>query len=150
MRALIVPRPGAEPGDHWYPFVAERSGAGVIPGLTGAEVRAPQRADGDQLGSLVLVGHEDGSARVQGFLSSLPGREAPGALLVVPGPPESSWSSVGCLRVLLSDDEHEPAWAELGAEVAIRPGGKGFYGAHEIAVLINLAALAMEVSERGE
>ena len=66
---------------------------------------------------------------------------------MAPPTAEGDWHAAGRLRVLLSDDpgheEAERAWAERhGAEVAVRPRGKRFYGAHEVAVLINLAALA--------
>jgi predicted alpha/beta hydrolase family esterase len=151
MRALICPRPGAEPGEHWYSFVAERTEAGTVPGLTGAEVRAPQEGDKDQAGCLVLVGHEQSTATIAEFLSSLPsGRAAAGTLLVAPPTSEADWRAAGHLRVLVSDDEAERGWAERhGAEVAIRPGGQSFYGEHEVAVLINLAALATEVAEAG-
>ena len=153
MRALIVPRPGAEPGEHWYPFVVERIEAGAVPGVTAAEVRAPGAEDAEAAGSLVLVGHEEGIEGIARFLSSLPaGRAAAGVLLVAPATEEPDWHAAGRLRVLLSDDpgyeEAEHSWTERhGAEVAVRPGGKRFYGAHEVAVLINLAALAMEVAE---
>ena len=67
---------------------------------------------------------------------------------MAPPSPDGNWRAAGCLRVLLSRDETERAWAERhGAEVAVRPGGKRFYGAHEVSVLINLAALALEVAE---
>lgn len=153
MRALIVPRSGAEPDDHWYPFVAERVEVGAVPGLTGAEVRAPQAGDADAAGSLILIGHEQSATAIGGFLSSLPrGKAAAGTLLVAPPAPGGDWHVAGRLRILLSDDpgheEAERAWVERhGAEVAIRPGGKRFYGNHEVAVLINLAALAIEVAE---
>ena len=152
MRALIVPRAGAESGDHWYAFVAERAAAGAVAGLTAAEVRAPQAGDRDAAGSLVLVGHEDGAAAIADFLTSLPpGREAAGTLLVAPTT-EVELHGARRRRVLLSDDpgyeEAEHWWAERqGAEVAVRPHGKRFYGAHEVSVLVNLAALAMEIAE---
>ena len=152
MRALIVPQQGAEPDDHWYAFVAERVEAGALPGLVAAEVRAPQEDDTGAAGSLILIGHEGAAKTIGGFLSSLPpGREVAGVLLVAPTT-EIDLHGARRRRVLLSDDrgyeEAEHWWAERqGAEVAVRPGGKRFYGAHEIAVLVNLAALAMEVAE---
>ena len=149
MRALIVPRQGAEPGDHWYGFVAERVAAGTVPGLSAADVRAPTPDDVQAIGSLVLLGHDEGTAVVQDFIASLPaGHAAAGTLLVAPPSAEGDWHAAGYLRVLLSDDSTERDWAKAhGAEVAIRVGGKRFYGDHEIAVLINLAALALEVAE---
>jgi predicted alpha/beta hydrolase family esterase len=154
LQALIVPRPGAESGEHWYSYVAERVGRGAVPGLTAAEVRAPAAADSDAAGSLILIGHEQGVAQVADFLSSLPkGRTAAGTLLVAPPTSEGDWRAAGPLRVLLSDDpgyeELERVWAEHhGAEVALRPRGRSFHGAHEVSVLINLAALAMEIAEQ--
>ena len=144
-----MPRPGAGPGDHWYAFIAERVEAGAVPALTGAEVRAPLVEDGGAAGSLVLVGHEDSAAAIQDFLSSLTaGHTAAGTLLVAPPSPEGDWHGAGSLRILLSSDETEREWAaQHGAEEAIRLGGKSFYGGHEISVLINLAALALEVAE---
>ena len=152
MRALIVPRQGVEPGEHWYAFVADRVRSGAVAGLTAAEVRAARPEDGEAAGSLVLVAHEDAVAPIADFLSSLtPGREAAGALLVAPTA-EVDLQGVRRRRVLLSDDpgyeEAEHWWAERqGAEVAVRPGGKRFHGAHEVSVLVNLAALAMEIAE---
>jgi hypothetical protein len=154
LRALIVPRPEAEPGDHWYAYVADRIETGAVPGLTGAEVRKPRAEDASSAGSLVLVGHEASAEAIATFLSSLqPGHRAAGTLLVAPQTSGQDWHGAGSLRVLLSDDPgHEDAentWARRGAEVAIRPGGKRFYGDHEVAVLINLSALAMEIAEAG-
>ena len=147
MRALIVPRSGAEPGDHWYPFVAERVEAGAVPGLTGAEVRTPTQQDTEAAGSLVLVGHEDSSETIDGFLSSLPaGRRAAGTLLVAPPPPEGDWHAVGHLRVLESDEAAALLWEPFGADLGLREGGERFYGDHEIAVLVNLAAVAFKVA----
>ena len=148
MRALIAPRPGAEPDDHWYRFIARRVESGAVPGLVSAEIRVPRPDDSDAAGSLVVVAHEGSS----GCLDVL-GRPAAGALLVAPPAPDSVEHLASMLRVLLSDDpghyEAEAYWEERGAEVATRPGGKRFYGAHEIAVLINLAALSMEIAEIG-
>jgi len=142
-----VPRPGAEPGDHWYAFVAERVDAGAVPGLTGAEVRELGREDEEAVGSLVLVGHEDSVPALAAFLSSLPpGRNAAGTLLVAPPTSEGDWHAAGHLRVLQSDREAALAWERHGADLGLREGGKRFYGDHEIAVLVNLAALAFKVA----
>jgi predicted alpha/beta hydrolase family esterase len=147
VQALIVPRLGAEPGDHWYPFVAERVEAGSVPGLTGAAVRAPTEKDADAAGSLVLVGHEDSAGTISDFLSSLPaGRHAAGTLLVAPPAPEGDWHAAGHLRVLQSDAEAALPWERHGADLGLREGGKRFYGDHEIAVLVNLAAVAFKVA----
>jgi hypothetical protein len=154
VKALIIPRPGAEAGDHWYSYVAERVEEGVVPGLVGAEVRAPRPQDADAAGSLILIGHERGADLLADFLSSLPpGHTAAGTLLVAPRTDAEDWHAAGRLRVLLSDDpgyaEAEREWAERRrAEVALRPGGRSFCGGHEISVLINLAALSMEVAEQ--
>jgi hypothetical protein len=147
MRALIVPRPAAETGDHWYSFLAERVEAGALPGLTGAEVRAPEDQDSEAIGSLILVGHEGSAQGVADFLRSLPrGRRAAGTLLVAPPPPEGDWHAAGHLRVLESSDKAALAWERFGADLGVRPGGKRFYGDHEVAVLVNLAALAFKVA----
>ena len=147
MQALIVPRLGAEPGDHWYPFVAERVEGGAVPGLTAAEVRAFQSGDEEAVGSLVLVGHEDSARTIASFLSSLPsGRRAAGTLLVAPPAPEGDWHAAGHLRVLQSDAEAALPWERHGADLGLREGGKRFYGDHEIAVLVNLAAVAFKVA----
>jgi hypothetical protein len=147
VRALIIPRPGAEPGDHWYRFVAERVEAGAVPGLTGAEVRDLQPGDDEAVGSLVFVGHEGSVPAIAEFLSSLPrGHRAAGTLLVAPPPPEGDWHAAGHLRVLESTDAAALAWEPVGADLGVRPGGKRFYGDHEIAVLVNLAALAFKVA----
>jgi hypothetical protein len=147
LRALIVPRPGAEPGDHWYSFLAERVESGAVPGLTGAQVRGLEQEDAEAIGSLILVGHEESTEDVAGFLRSLPpGRRAAGTLLVAPAEPEGDWHSAGHLRILESSDEAALAWEPFGADLGVRPGGKRFYGDHEIAVLVNLAALAFKVA----
>lgn len=147
MHALIVPRPEAEPGDHWYSFVAGRVEAGAVPGLTGAEVRSLQDGDEEAVGSLVLIGHEGSAQAIADFLSSLPaGKAAAGTLLVAPPPPEGDWHAAGHLRVLESSDEAALAWEPFGADLGVRPRGKRFYGDHEIAVLVNLAALAFKVA----
>jgi hypothetical protein len=147
LRALIVPRPGAEPGDHWYSYLAARAEAGALPGLTGAEVRGLEAGDTDAVGSLILVGHEASTESVAGFLRSLPpGRRAAGTLLVAPPAPEGDWHAAGHLRVLESSDEAAIAWEPFGADLGVRPGGKRFYGDHEVAVLVNLAALAFKVA----
>ena len=99
-----MPRPGAEPEDHWYPFLVERVEAGAVPGLTGAEVRSLGQSDQEAIGSLVLVGHEESARDISDFLFSLPpGRAAAGALLVAPPPPDGDWHAAGHLRVLDSD-----------------------------------------------
>jgi hypothetical protein len=148
VRALIVPRSGAAPGDHWYAFVSERVEAGVVPGLSGAQVREPRPDERGAARGLVLVAHEDALWRLADV-----GPMAAGVLLVAPPDAQGEWDAEGRLRVLLSDDpgheESERLWEERGAEVAIRPGGRRFHGAHEISVLINLAALAMEIAEGG-
>ena len=155
MRALILPRGGAEAGDHWYRFLAKRIDAGAVAGLTGAEIRSPGEEDADAAGSLLLIAHADAASEAQSFVSGLPGgRGVAGVLLVAPPPAEADWRGAGRLRVLLSDapgyEQAEHSWAERhGAEVSLRPRGRSFYGAHEISVLINLAALAMEVAESG-
>ena len=142
-----MPRPGAEPGDHWYSFVAERVQAGAVPGLAGAEVRVPAEQDADAAGSLVLVGHEGSVSIVANFLSSLPkGKAAAGTLLVAPPTPGGDWHAAGHLRVLLSSDEAALPWQRYGADLGVREGGKRFYGDHEIAVLVNLAALAFKIA----
>jgi hypothetical protein len=149
MRALIVPRSGAGPGEHWYPYLIDRVEARVVLGLVGAEVRAPRDDDAAAAGDLILVGHEDGAAKIRRLLADC---DAAGVLLVAPPTEEGDWSGARRLRVLLSahpgHEQAERLWTEqMGAEVAVRPRGKRFYGVHEVAVLINLAALAMEVAE---
>ena len=145
-----MPRPGADPGDHWYSYVAGRVAAGAVLGLTGAEVRALAGDDADAAGSLLVVGHEDAASTIRVFLSSLPtGRATAGVLLVAPPSADGDWHAAGCLRVLLSRDETERAWAEAPRRRGGGParGARRFYGAHEVSVLINLAALALEVAE---
>ena len=141
-----MPRSGAGPEDHWYGFVAERVDAGVVPGLSAAEVREPRFDERGAAGGMVVLAHEDALRRLDAV-----GPLAAGVLLVAPPDALGEWDAEGKLRVLLSDDpgheESERLWEERGAEVAIRPGGRRFRGAHEISVLINLAALAMEIAE---
>jgi predicted alpha/beta hydrolase family esterase len=154
VRALIVPRAGATPEDHWYQYVCRRVAAGVVPGLVDAEVRTPGAADAELAPELVLVGHEEAAEAIASFLSTLPaGRAVAGTLLVAPPDPDGDWGGAGVMRALMSDDpghdECEQLWERQGAEVAIRPRGKRFHGAHEVSVLINLAALAMEIAEAG-
>ena len=95
----------------------------------------------------MLVGHEQSAQAIQDFLSSLTrGHSAAGTLLVAPPPPTGDWHAAGHLRVLESDREAALAWEPHGADLGLREGGKRFYGDHEIAVLVNLAALAFKVA----
>lgn len=132
---------------------------------------------GNAPGSALLVGHSVGARAVLHYLAQLPpGRDAAGFLAVAgwweidePWPELMPWieepvdahrarNAARHTRVLLSDNDPftrdcyrtEREWIErMGAEVAIRPEGRHFNGAHEQSVLINLAALAMDIAESG-
>jgi uncharacterized protein len=129
---------------------------------------------GDQLDHTLLVGHSLGCRALLHYLAARSDGERARGLLCVAGwwTVDEPWESLrpwieepldverarraaGPVHVLVSDDDpftadHEAtcmAWARrMGAEVTTRPGGKHFNGAHEISVLINLAALLMEAA----
>jgi serine hydrolase len=166
-------RSGAVPGLVDAAFAPLRPSAGH-PEIE-ESVASIQSVVGDAPGSAVLVGHSLGARAVLHYLAGLPpGRDASGFLAVAgwwehddTAPELVPWieqpvdlhrarAAVRHTRVLISDDDpftpdwerNERLWIErMGAEVAVRPGGKHFNGAHEAAVLINLAALAMDVAE---
>jgi uncharacterized protein len=129
---------------------------------------------GGALDRTLLVGHSLGCRALLHYLATRPDGERAKGLLCVAGwwTVDEPWDSllpwidepldverarhaVGPVHVLVSDDDpftadHEAtcmAWARrMGAEVTTRPGGKHFNGAHEVSVLINLAALLMEAA----
>jgi predicted alpha/beta hydrolase family esterase len=166
-------RAGAVPGLVDAAFAPLRPSA-ELPEIDDS-VASIQRVVGDAPGSAVLVGHSLGARAVLHYLAGLPpGRDASGFLAVAgwwehedPAPDLVPWieqpldlhrarAAVRHTRVLISDNDpftpdwehNERLWLErMGADVVVRPGGKHFNGAHEAAVLINLAALAMAVAE---
>jgi serine hydrolase len=135
----------------------------------GPSVEALDRALGTELGRTLLIGHGTGCRALLHYLGGVPaGVWARGLLCVAgwwmldaPGPGLLPWleqpldldrarRAAGPVRALISDDdpytadhdENRRLWMDqLGAEVAMRPGARHFGGAHEISVLINLAAL---------
>jgi predicted alpha/beta hydrolase family esterase len=133
-----------------------------------------ERTVGGDPEGCVLVGHSVGSRAVLHYLARLPeDRRVRGFLSVAgwwtidepwlalrpwierPLDVDAARRAAGAVRVLISDDDPYTSdwrstkrlWEErIGANVAIRHGGRHFNGEHEVAALIRLSGLIDDTS----
>jgi predicted alpha/beta hydrolase family esterase len=161
-RAGVLPGGGAQAS---VVGLAPTAGAPEID----ACVEAIERAVAGEPESCVIVGHSVGSRAALHYLAGLPAERGVRGFLSVAGwwtidepwPSLEPWierpldvkaarRAAGLVRVLISDDDPYTAdwgetkrlWEELmGAEVAVRSGGRHFNGEHEVAALIRLSGL---------